>query len=51
MYKTNITFNTNVLKLLLSIVISINNTSSTFLAVTALTRRVLTRPGFPGYGP
>jgi len=32
MYKTDATFNTNVLKLLLSVIVGINNTSSTFLA-------------------
>jgi hypothetical protein len=30
-YKTDATFNTNILKLLLSMVVSINNTKSTFL--------------------
>jgi hypothetical protein len=33
MYKTDATFNTNILKLLLSVVVGIDNTSSTFLAV------------------
>jgi len=32
-YKTDTTFNTNILKLLLSILVSIDNTSSTFLIV------------------
>jgi hypothetical protein len=32
-YKTNATFNTNILKMLLSIIVSINNTSKTFLIV------------------
>jgi hypothetical protein len=32
-YKTDATFNTNILKLLLSVVVKINNTNSTFLAV------------------
>jgi len=31
MYKTNATFNTNILKLLLSVVVGIDNTRSTFL--------------------
>jgi len=30
-YKTNVTFNTNRLKLLLSVIVSINNYSKTFL--------------------
>jgi hypothetical protein len=30
-YKTNVTFNTNSLKLLLSVIVSINNTRATFL--------------------
>jgi hypothetical protein len=33
MYKTNATFNTNVLKMLLSVMVSINNTGKTFLIV------------------
>jgi hypothetical protein len=33
MYKTDATFNTNILKLLLNVIVSINNTSSTFLIV------------------
>jgi len=31
MYKTDVTFNTNILKLLLSVVVGIDNTGSTFL--------------------